>query len=109
MDYTSQNEGILGVVKSFLPSLFVTFLGFIGHKILIRIGKKSSKEISEKISPETPAESDHQESISSGNPHTLGGSSHHNGYETAPGLPTTKSPSRSKAEGEDRPLISQAP
>ena len=42
MEFTSQNEGVLGVVKSFLPSLFVTLLGFIGHKILKRIRRNRS-------------------------------------------------------------------
>ena len=53
MEVTSQNEGVLGVVKSFLPSLFVTFLGFIGHKILKRIRRKKRKH-SGSSSRETP-------------------------------------------------------
>ena len=41
MELTNQNEGVVGVVKSFLPSLFVSLLGFFGHKILKRISRSS--------------------------------------------------------------------
>ena len=39
MDYTNQNEGVLGVVKSFLPSLFVTFF-FHPYLLLASLGTK---------------------------------------------------------------------
>ena len=54
MDYTSQNEGILGVVKSIFPSILVTVLSFIGNKILVHIQKSSRSEKNSRSSTETP-------------------------------------------------------
>jgi len=43
-DSMNQNSGMLGIVKSFLPSLFVMFLGFLGHKVLIYIDNSEQVE-----------------------------------------------------------------
>ncbi len=62
MEITSTNEGLWGLVKSFLPTLLVAFLGFCGHKLLKYIKKRTPTHDRE---VQTPLENGIESSLSS--------------------------------------------
>ncbi len=101
MEITSRSEGLWGVVKSFLPALFVAFLGFCGSKLLTYIEPRKRDATSESDSSKESNSSEERDSLRNRTsiPHSTPQSSHCGSPPSSHDLPT-QNETRLTTEGE---------